>query len=77
MVGDGVDVRPELAGVSPPVTGVEDEDICTQGPLQHGRQLVQLERPGPVDFCFELDEEWTPEKLHGAIVVLWFLVDFG
>lgn len=71
VVRDGVDLRPELAGVSPPVPSVEDENICTQRPLQHGRQLVQLERPGPVDLCFELDEERTPEELHGAIVVLF------
>ena len=66
-----MDLRSELASVSPPVAGVEDENFCAQGPLQHGRQLIQLERPGLVDLCFELHEERTPEELHGAIVVLF------
>jgi len=66
-----VDLRSELASVSPPVAGVEDENVCAQGPLQHGRQLIQLERPGLVDLCFELHEERTPEELHRAVVVLF------
>jgi hypothetical protein len=71
MVRDRVDLRPELASVSPPVAGVEDENICAHGPLQHDRQLVQLQRPSLVDLCFELHEERTPEELRGAIVVLF------
>ena len=66
-----MDLRPELASVSPPVAGVEHENICAQGPLQHGRQLVQLERPGLVDLSFELHKERTPEELHRAVVVLF------
>lgn len=65
-------LRPEFAGVSPPVAGVEDEDVSTERPLQHGRQLVQHERLGPVVFCFELHEEGAPEELHGTIIVLFF-----
>ena len=57
-------LRPEFAGVSPPVTGVEDEDVSTECPLHHGRQLVQHERLGPVVFCFELHEEGAREELH-------------
>ena len=68
-------LRPEFAGVSPPVTGVEDEDVSTERPLQHRRQLVQHERLGPVVFCFELYEEGAPEELHGAIIILLFFLE--
>lgn len=54
------------------MAGVEDEDVRTERPLQHGRQPVQHERLGLVVFCFELHEEGAPEELHGAIVILFF-----
>jgi len=63
--------RPEFAGVSPPVASVEDEDVSTKRPLQHGRQLVQHERLGPVVICFKLHEEGAPEELHRAIIILF------
>lgn len=69
--------RPELAGVSPPVAGVEDEDVSTERPLQHWRQLVQLECLGLVVFCFELHEEGAPEELHEAIIILFLFLNFG
>lgn len=56
--------------MSPPVSGVEDEDICADHLLQHGRELVQLESPGSILLSFELYKERVPEEFHGAIVIL-------
>lgn len=55
--------------MSPPVSGVEDEDICADHLLQHGRELVQLESPGSILLSFELYKERVPEEFHGAIVI--------
>ena len=64
------DLRPELAGVCPPVASVEDDDICADHLLKHGWELVKLECLGLILLGFELHEEWAPKEFHGAIVIL-------
>jgi len=65
-----VNLRPELAGVCPPVASIEDEDVCADHLFKRGWELVKLERPCPILLGFKLHEERAPKEFHGAIVIL-------